>query len=551
MPGKNTVVGLDMGRYAVKAAWLELRAGSPVLTRCESVRLSSDHADNVVAISQWIENMGIKKFPCVLGLPGEKAMFQPMLLLPNDPRTLEQAASIEILKFNELASENMLYGYSPISLNQGERRLILAMARQAIVKETLDSARNMGLDVIDVVPSPIALFNALELCSGSHDEPHLHINIGAVATELAIGSTAGLLFARAFPGGGQMFTDALAQSTKLSTGQAENLKTTEGSLSKNTDQTTQVLSKAADAWFAELQASLSVYQSLFPGRKTPPIRVVLAGGGAELRGFGEFISSKMNLETVRTEALPGQARSENAGRFAVAAGLAICGLRSAPIQISLLPELARDQMNFRRKKPFWTASAIAATLVVAVSLAGGYYNYHRMEKHLSAQESSLKASQELVNEIEIARDRSEQMLKMTQPVGIFVRGAPLMREIITLVANSKAPGDSITMICDADSYFTKAAPVRTSKTSMRDRRRAASTATQEDKPDTGIERILIEGTTQTPDFSTVKDLIIKLKALDFVVSADLLNDDETVSGSRSDAGGQRFVVDVKTRAALP
>lgn len=546
MAKKNTVVGLDIGRSTAKAVWMEGRGTSFSVTRSESIRLPAAAADAPGVVASWLDSLDIKGVPCVLGLAGQKTMFQPFAMAASDPRSMEQAAEIELLKFNEMASENMIHGFSPIALGPDERRIMMAMAREAMVQEALDFGRNTGLKVVDIVPSPVALFAAVDAAASAREAaPWMVINIGGQSSEVVIGSPAGLLFARAFPSGGQAFTDAIARKNGQTYAQAENLKVTEGSLLPGAP-TAAILTAAADPWLGELRACLSVFQSLYPGRTVQPTRIVLAGGGAELKGFREYVAQKLGTGTVKLEAIPGgSSANSQAALYAVAAGLAMAGLGVARKPISLLPPAARDALTFRRQQPFWVGAGLAAAAIVAINVGGGYYDSMRMASHLSAQKERLRACDALGYDIDITRARAEQVRAMSLPVKGLTRGSALLRDILSVVSDAKAPGDSISMVCDADSYFAGNTPAADPRQGMRDHRKKAGDAT-ELKPRTGLERILIEGYTRTANLSTVKALINKLKTVPSVASADLINDDELVAGPRSEGpGGIRFMIDVR------
>ena len=110
------------------------------------------------------------------------------------------------------------------------------------------------------------------------------------------------------------------------------------------------------------------------------------------------------------------------------------------------------------------------------------------------------------------------------------------------------------MICDADSYFgnkpfsTPRKPVETDQKTPVPRRMT----TNEETTPLPINTIIIEGYTSIPDFSTVRELIVKLASLNFVQSADLLSDDKLITtGDEKDAppprGFLRFVLEVKLK----
>ena len=75
-------------------------------------------------------------------------------------RTPAQAVAVEIARFNELASEAMVYGFCPITGQPNEKRLLLGMGRPAVLNSTLNTARDCDLDVVELTPDAVALFNA-------------------------------------------------------------------------------------------------------------------------------------------------------------------------------------------------------------------------------------------------------------------------------------------------------------------------------------------------------------------------------------------------------
>jgi len=551
----ETVIGVDVGSYSVKAAWCSRRGRAPIVRRTEQLKLPRDPSQTAEMLNSWMEQVGLASQPCVISVRGSQAMFQPFTLAPDDPRTPEQAADMEVLKFNEMASETMAYGFASFSLTPEKESLLLAMARASVVREALRFAQESDLDVVDLVPSPVALFSAFESQMPQHDAPYMYVDIGQSYTEIAVGTGSRMMFARSFAGGGHMFTEALAGACGANDGQAENTKLGEGSLTQEGSETTDALRAGADAWLNELEACLSVYDSVFPDEEARIARVVLSGGGAKLKGLAEYVAAKLGIEAVSADALPGVKKKLKVNEFAVAIGLAMSGLEISPIPISLLPGNVRDELTFRRQKPFWIASAVTAALVFAVILVGGFRNIRRKETELRAQRVGLRRRQQLVAEIEGVREGIAYMRKLAVPVREILRSAPDMRNLITLVAEAKAEDDWVTMICDAESYFSTepsdAAPAKPKPRTKNGRptRRLHGTAKPKTEPLPGIQRVIIEGYTKTPDLSTVKQLIANLAATDVVASADLLSDDQLAAPVSSrpsrDATVSRFVIDCR------
>ena len=556
MASSKTTIGFDVGKFAVKAAWTEIQRGVPTITRSEILRLPQGSTPESVIVP-WVQKLGIGNQRCVISLPGQLSMFQPFLLPPGDPRTPEQAAAMEVVTFNEMAVEDMVYGFAPFSINPGENRLLLAMARPSVLEDALRSADEIGLNIVDVVPAPVALFNAADPRMDNHEEPYMYVDMGHSTTNIAVGTSSGLMFARAFSGGGQLFTDSLARDRNMSGAQAENLKIEKGRIGGTNDEVD--LTGIADMWLSEIQSCLSVYRSVFGERKAAVSRIILAGGSAALTRLPEYMSEKLGIETTRLSALPSRRELQDPASFTVALGLGAAGLGRTTTSISLLPPDVRNELEFRQQKPFWIAAGVAAALILAVCLACGFKQNERMQHHLRKQEAKLREFQLLADQIKAVDANSQQMRDMSAPVKELLRAGPLARDLTSLVLDATAPGDWITMICDSTFYFTLPRgslppPEEEKRLGMRDvRRRRRRDEDEPHEEDQGFRRLIIEGYTPTPNLSTVKELILKLKSTDYVDAADimadeLIPDEGEIRGKRRNPNARRFVVDVNVAA---
>ncbi len=556
MARKNQILGLDIGRHTAKAVSVAAKGNGVEVLRVETLRLPSGSLDRKSILARWIKEHDLIGARCVISLPGQQAMFQPLFLVPGDPRTIEQVAAMEILKLRDIAAEAMSYSVASFGGSHGERRVLMAMARPILIEESMAWVRDLGLDILDILPAPVALFNALAPAQAT--DPTLFVHVGSSTTEVAIGGPEGLMFARAFAVGGHPFTEALAKVKQLQIPQAENLKVTGVGLLDDADPAVNTaMKRVADLWLSEFQSCLTVFGSLFPKLSDRPKRVVLSGGGALLSGFSRYVALKTGLEVITDIRLPTDGKCDPPAVWVIAAGLACAGVQPRKCEISFLPKSVRDEQMFRREKPYWIAAGVAAALILVVSLIGGYYDFKRMEKHLNSQRASLERRRELVSKIEAAQTRCSLIQKMAAPVDDLLHIGPSVREVLSLVAAAKHPNDWITLVCDGGSYQSKSpsASLRTSPEiggSERRRPIAAVSGSVTNKP-VRLEHIIIEGFTPKLDFSTVQSLIDRLEAEKLVATADLLSDDklvqpDPVDGKGTDRRIKRFVIDLKVGA---
>jgi Tfp pilus assembly PilM family ATPase len=550
------ILSLDVGHDLVKAATAVRRGSHVVITRTATLRLPAGGADRAGIIGRWLQEQGLTGNRCTIALSGQQVIFQPMFMVQGDPRSIEQAAAMELVKMRDLAAEDMVHGFAPFASNPGEQRVLLAMARPSVLDETTALVRQLGLELLDIVPAPVALFNALVGTVEAQDAPSVFMHVGHSATEVAIGSRHGMMFARSFAGGGQLFTDALSRARQLPGPHAESMKVG-GSCSLTTGDPADVktLTRAADVWIAECQSCLAVYNSLFPNAKDRATRIILSGGGALLGGLADFVAAKTGLPTTLIARIPAHGAPEPQAVWTITAGLLTGALRAPRCTISLVPRAIRDEWMFRRQKPFWIAAGLVALVILAVGLVGGWYDSARMQRHLREQRTSLERRRSLVEQIEAAKARNDDLRAQVSPVTEMLRAGPLMRQVMALVAQSKAPKDWIVLFCDADSYYEKKEPAsraRSPDAARLDRRRLPSAVTVAETGTNApplMQHIIIEGYTLQPSFATVQKLLDRLEASDLVASADLLSDDKLVQPETQpdlpDGKAKRFVIDIK------
>lgn len=543
---RGTFIGLDIGRSSAKAAWIRARGDRPAVVRCEHVRLPADARESREVLKSWVRKCGLANAPVVIGLPGQHCVFQPVSIAAADTRAMDQVASMEVLQFNEMAQETMAYAWAPCVQQERERRLLLAMARMSLVNGLLAAARETGVRVVDAVPVPAAVYSWAVAHEPAHAEPYMYVNIGHSTTEAAFGAGGGILFARAFGSGGQMFTDAYGRAMGIQSALADAAKIKDGSLSGQGPGSA-ALRAAVDVWLSELRACISVYRSVYADKAMQPARIVLSGRGAQLHGLREHLASQLGIEVVEQGGAP--AGSESPSLYSVACGLAWCGLSESSSRLSLLPPSVRDELMFRRQKPFWFGAGVAASLILGVSLAGGYLDFKRKETLLEEKKTSLSRRQALVSEIENIENGTAAMFSMAGPVEALVRNGPLMRDLITALSESLSQDDWITLVCDSESYFAYQPPgADAGAKGMRDLRRRDTRRANPAVPEDNFERVVIEGYTGSRSLSRVKALIAELTGREFVASADLLGDDQLVGGADgSPESVQRFVIDARMK----
>jgi len=581
------IIALDVGARSVRAVWVQMRGNTPTLTRAEPFALPLDEEDPHKLIRAWVDKLGLTKHFCVIALPGSQAVFQSGRIMHNDPRTPEQIAAMDIAQFSEMAGDDMSYdvfAFEP-TFELGVRRYIMSMARPSVIAKAVQDAALNRVRPCDLIAAPVALHNTVETFAADHEEPWCYANIGHIQTEMAVGLKKGLLFARAIPVGGKQFTEAVSQSTGLSPVQAEVRKHADCGL-RETDACFENLRAAADRWISQFNACMGVYRSQFQDRKYTPVRLVITGGGAQLKGLKEYLAAKLALPVVTSAELPNvpEAHRPQIGNYDIAFGLAVTALRAGPTYLSLLPSELKDEVVFRAKKPWWIAAAVLLTGAMGLYSGTGVFLLKRDGALLDQEREQLHRREQIDKRIQSLKDLGAHMLTNSVPLTELLMNGPLAREMLTLVSSTVDPNDWITLFCDEKIYNPKEQetdkPAATPKAAVRNpfslfrtlhpaapigKAPAAvgKAPAVADKKDASEKKelmeplrsvFIVEGYTPNPSLKSVREMIERLKTSPEIARVDLRSDDQVLSPtgiseleSEKIPKFRRFVIEIEVK----
>ena len=519
----------------------------------ESFALPLEEDNPNEMIRQWISQHNLSKSLCNVALNGNQTVFQGGKIPHSDPRTARQVAAMDITQFNEMAGDEMEYDVADFEFDfePGMRRYIMSMARPAAIEKALHKTDQMNLRPSDLIPTPIALFNALESFTNEHKQPWCYVNIGHNQTDVAIGGKNGLLFARTIAVGGKIFTDAVAAETGLPGAQAEVRKQSECGL-RETDSCCESLRAAADRWISQFNACMGVFKSQIPEEQLNIPQLVISGGGARLTGFKAYLISKLSMQVMEAQELPNIPPSykKHIGQYDIAYGLAISSFDSAIAKLSLLPEDLKDEVIFRAKKPWWVAAAIFLFIAMGVYSATGVYLLKRDGALLHEERTRLRSREKIDDRITQLKLMESQVLKNSVPLAQLLMNGPISRELLSLVCSSVDPDDWITLFCDEKIYnpeeqgeadaskpVTNAA--RNPFSLFRTIRPAAAAKKILSKNDAALTKkgmvdnlehiFIVEGYTPNPSLRTVREMIERLKTSPEIARIDLRSDDQVLA----------------------
>ncbi|MEO1855939.1 MAG: pilus assembly protein PilM, partial [Rubritalea sp.] len=242
-----------------------------------------------------------------------------------------------------------------------------------------DSGHKTG--VVDA--SPMALANAFRYNYGEIEGASLLIDIGARTSNL-IYVEGKRVFTRSIAIGGAAITSAISKEYNVPYAEAESQKVSNGVVALDTrhtsgmDELTGALAScirtALNRMPAEIARTTNFYSSQHGG--SAPIRVFLAGGGANLPRIGDFFQEKLRLPVEYfnplkrisvAQEIDVNKVSTQAHQLGELVGVALRYIDHASIDIDLVPEVVQLERDDKRRRPFLIGAA-AVTLAAFTTL---------------------------------------------------------------------------------------------------------------------------------------------------------------------------------------
>lgn len=348
----RTVVGLDIGTSAVRAAEVALRRDAPALTRFAQVGLAAGavadgevaESDLVVAgIKELWRRGGFKGKRVAISVANQKVVVRQVDLPYLAEAELRSSLQFQVQEFIPIPIEEAILDFQILEEFAGEKaermmRVLLVAAQRDMINAFVAVVERAGLEPVAVDLGPFAALRALvervpPVLAGREGEAL--IDIGAGVTTVVVHENGNPRFVRILPMGGADITEALVAALGIPPADAEALKARVGlardGASPPSEGAARVIEERASAFVDEVRGSLDYYQAQ-PGA----IRVakaLLAGGASRLPNLAARLGAAIHVPAEEAAALsrvtPGRLDltpeqvSEISAVAAVAIGLAM------------------------------------------------------------------------------------------------------------------------------------------------------------------------------------------------------------------------------------
>jgi len=289
----KTVIGLDVGSYAVKAVALLPHGDRLTLQGYAQERIGTQ--EPVEVIRRVLEQLGVRSRRVVSSVSGRSVIVRQVETPRLAANELKAHISYEADKYIPFGSDEVIIDCQPLPDRTEDKatamQVLLVAVRRGFVEDHISQLRNAGMtpEIIDV--DVFALANAYELLGpGLANDPESKtatalIDVGASKSNIAIIQGTRLLFTREVYLAGNEITDAIVRTFNEPAENVERIKSAPG-------EALEALIDAAMPAFEDLANEIRLSFDYVEGQFEAQVnQVVLTGGSSQLPGIADILGN--------------------------------------------------------------------------------------------------------------------------------------------------------------------------------------------------------------------------------------------------------------------
>ncbi|MBS1723768.1 MAG: type IV pilus assembly protein PilM [Armatimonadetes bacterium] len=315
----KSYIGLDLGSSHIKAVTIEKtqagwKIGRIVRFPTPKGSIQDGVVTDVDALSTAIHDMmkthRLNATSAVIGASGGSVIVRNVKIPTMPEAVLRKSIKFEASRYVPSSIEDSYIEFEILGpADDDNMEVLIVAAPREIVESRVKACEAAGLDVEIVDIEAFAAFRSLiesEPTSDISNATIAVIDIGSHTTNVSVVNNGVFAMTRSIPQAGSTLTDALKSYFKLSDEDAEsgkaqldlNVLLDESKPQENPP--LRVIQPFLDDQIREIRRSLNYYQSQQNegGQSSPVTKLVVCGGGAELKGVQGYIEQKLGIETV-------------------------------------------------------------------------------------------------------------------------------------------------------------------------------------------------------------------------------------------------------------
>lgn len=300
--GRNRVVGVDIGSFAVKllqlrktrSGWAVRAAGIGNIAQTDEDGSGPREANALRGIIDCLQLSGNTTNLAVCGVSGPEVTVRRFEFASVAPDEIERAVIMEARQVRPFNTDDIVVDYRWTSENDAKTIGYLVAATNRLVRNKVQLVRKAGLNCALVDMDGLALLNCFNELDGSEPGGGVALlNVGSSLATLVIKGANGLPFVRDLTYGGDAIVRQIAAESDTS---VDALRKALFSHDTDVPQFGSSLQKACDRLIVDIAKTLRYYQTL--ERSYDVRKIFVCGGFALVDGFVELLNRQLHVEAV-------------------------------------------------------------------------------------------------------------------------------------------------------------------------------------------------------------------------------------------------------------
>lgn len=228
-----------------------------------------------------------------MAIPAVRTFNRSVTLPRLAPKDLDEAVRLEAEQYIPVPLNDLYIDHHITSTSDTETEILAVAAPKKMVDSYVQLAAILNLEVV-TLETTIAATSRLFLQAEQSDITSVLIDFGSVSADITIYAK-DLVVTGTVPCGGDIFTDIIAKKLGVTHAEAHIIKTKYGlGVSKKQADITESLLPVLDLLLKELRRMIRYYEER-SGNGVRVAQVVTMGGGANMPGLSEFMTSALRL----------------------------------------------------------------------------------------------------------------------------------------------------------------------------------------------------------------------------------------------------------------
>ena len=228
-----------------------------------------------------------------MSIPAMRTFTRTIKLPKLTNKELEDAVRLEAEQYIPVPVDDLYMDYSITSTTETEIELLAVAVPKKIVDSYVALAKVLGLELV-ALEATIASSSRLFVHTELSDVPTVIIDYGSISSDITIFDH-GIVVTGTVGGGGDNFTDLIAEALDISKSEAQVIKAKYGlSYSKKQKEITTALKPTLEQILKEIRRMIRYYEERY-GDDRKIVQIVTLGGGSNMPGLSDYMTNALRL----------------------------------------------------------------------------------------------------------------------------------------------------------------------------------------------------------------------------------------------------------------